>query len=306
MVQAEAVSQVPAGVTAITRPTSGGARRTVHGLRAVPDADLIHGLDVDLPFRASCPTVTTVHDLSVFDTPWAFSSYRVAGERLIVRRSIAKADAIIAVSAFTAERVNHHFGRTATVVPLAPRSTRVPSCDAATDRVRDRYDLPPRFVLQLASIEPRKNVQLLAEVCAALDVPLVLAGGRVGETPVPASARHLGYVPQGEIAPLLDAAEIVAYISDYEGFGLPPLEAMARARPVVASAVGGLPNLPGGLELVPVGDRTALHTALRGLWHDADRRSELAAAGQRTAAAMTWSANADATLEVYRSLGVSA
>lgn len=304
MVQSDAKALLPAEVTSVDRPVADGARRAIQGLRSIDGFDLIHGLDVDLPFRTDCPTVSTVHDLSVFDTPWAFSSYRAAGERKLVARSIKRADEVIAVSAFTAERVADLFGRSAKVIPLAPPPNQVPANAEAIAGVRDRYELPDRFVLQLATIEPRKNVWLLADACAELGIPLVLAGGHDGRTPLPTSARYLGYVESAEVSPLIDAAEIVAYISHYEGFGLPPLEAMARKRPVVATAVGGLPDLAGGIELIPVDDRAALIMALKALWNDNERRLELARCGKTVARGMTWSANATETLEVYRKLGI--
>ncbi|MEM9563992.1 MAG: glycosyltransferase family 1 protein [Actinomycetota bacterium] len=305
VVQTSASRLLPDRIEAITRPPSRGARRVAQGLRPINDADLIHGLDVDLPLWSSSPTVSTVHDLSVFDVPLAFSRYRAAGERLVVRRSIARADALIAVSAFTAERIEHHFGRTATVIPLAAPAIVDPFRPADVDRVRARHALPDRFVLQLATIEPRKDVAMLAEACAANDVPLVLAGADP-DGRAPTGAKHLGYVATDDLQPLLAAADVVAYISHYEGFGLPPLEAMARGRPVVASAVGGLPDVAAdGAELVRPGDVDQLAKVIGELWHDDDRRRELGERGRIAAGRLSWSATAAATLDVYRTLGLS-
>ncbi|MEM9650858.1 MAG: glycosyltransferase family 1 protein [Actinomycetota bacterium] len=305
VVSNRAAALLPDGIEPIPRLAGSGARRALQGMRSVPDADIVHGLDVDLPFRSSCPTVATVHDLSVFDVPWAFSRYRAAGERRLVAAAIGRADALVAVSAFTAERINHHFGRSACVIPLAPRSSPAQTTPEARGDVRRRYDLPDRFVLQLASIEPRKDVDLLASACTAVGVPLVLAGS-IGRRTVPAGARHLGYVPSADIDPLLDTADIVAYISLYEGFGLPPLDAMSRGRPVVASAVGALPEIAAdGAELVPPGNEEALKTALRELLADDDRRADLATRAVNTASRLSWRATAVHTLDVYRRLGAT-
>lgn len=276
-----------------------------HGLWPIGGADLVHSLDVDLPLRSSGATVATVHDLAVFDVPWAFSRYRATGERQIVARSIARADALIAVSNFTAERIEHHFGRTATVTTLAPPAAIVPHRPDAVDEVRRHYDLPPRFVLQVASVEPRKDVDLLAAACAEIDIPLILVGANHANRSWP-GARHLGYVAAEHLAPLLDAAHLVAYLSHYEGFGLPPLEAMVRGRPVVASAVGALPDVAAdGAWLVPPGDRGRLLIALRTLWRDDERRRELAERGRRVANALSWHSTASTTIDVYRRLGVT-
>lgn len=305
--QTDAVCLLPSTVDAIARPVSSGVRRVLQGLRPLSDVDLIHGLDVDLPISVSCPTVSTVHDLAVFDAPWAFSRYRAEGERRIVARSVKQADEIIAVSNFTAERIEHHFGRSATVIPLAPRSQAGRSDPERIAAVRARYALPDRFVFQLASIEPRKDVQLLAAACEKLNLPLVLAGGHDRRARVPSSARHLGYVDASDIDPLIDAADIVAYISRYEGFGLPPIEAMARGQVVVASAVGALPQVAAeGVELVPVGDLATLVETLGALWNDDARRTELQERATAQAEKLSWQATGAATLGVYRRLGVSA
>lgn len=118
VVQEDAVGELPEGVAALTQPTSSGARRALRGLLPVRGALLFHGLDVDLPVAQRCPTVTTVHDMSVFDTPWAMSKVRARGEQLLLRRSIRRADEVISVSRFTAERVKALTGRESTVVPL--------------------------------------------------------------------------------------------------------------------------------------------------------------------------------------------
>ena len=286
------------------RRRSKGAVRVAQGLWPIGGTDLVHGLDIDLPLRSSGPTVATVHDLAVFDVPWAFSRYRATGERQVVARSVARADALIAVSNFSAERIEHHFGRSATVTPLAPPGDVVPHCPEAVAVVRQQYDLPPRFVLQLASIEPRKDVDLLADVCRAHGMPLILAGANHQRRSW-AGARHLGYVPEEHLAPLLDAADIIAYLSHYEGFGLPPLEAMVRGRPVVANAVGALPDVAAdGARLVAPGDRDRLADALNELWSDHEARRELGRRGRRAVGDLSWSATAAATLEVYRGLGV--
>ena len=90
VVQADMVASMPIGITTRERPISSGVRRAIEGLRNPGPARLVHGLDVDLPALFHCPSVTTVHDLSVFDVPWAFSRRRAYGERLLVERAIRR------------------------------------------------------------------------------------------------------------------------------------------------------------------------------------------------------------------------
>ncbi len=138
------------------------------------------------------------------------------------------------------------------------------------------YGLPPEFVLHVGNIEPRKDVPTLAAACREAGVPLVLAGGSIATVEVPAGARPLGYVDAARLPALYAAASAVAYVSRYEGFGLPPLEAMACGAAVVATRVGALPDLvDGAVEWVPAGDPGAQAAVIRSLVVDEEHRSAL-------------------------------
>ena len=164
-----------------------GVRRAIEGARGFGPADLTHGLDVDLPYRGTGPRVATVHDLAVFDVPWAFPRYRVAGERILVRAALRRADAVVAVSDFTAERVRAITGREAVVVHEAPSPAMVPAGVDEIARVRQHYGLPEQFVLHVGNIEPRKDLRTLATACLRLAVPLVLTGHELWSSRAPES-----------------------------------------------------------------------------------------------------------------------
>lgn len=302
-VQEDVRAELPPGVAALVRPTADGVVRTLHGLRSLDPADVVHGLDVDVPARRRGATVATVHDLAVFDVPWAFSRARATGERALIRHSLRRVDAVVAVSAFTAERVAARFGRTSVVTSLAPSTDLGPASGAQVEHVRRRYRLPPRFVLHVGTLEPRKDVPTLAWACRQVGVPLVLAGAG-GRGPAAPGTVRLGYVPRTDLAPLYGCATLVAYPSRYEGFGLPPLEAMACGAAVVASRVASLPEVLGDAAwLVPPGDGERLAAAIREALGDHERRREMVDAGLERARAFTWTATASATAAVYRSLG---
>jgi glycosyltransferase involved in cell wall biosynthesis len=304
-VHEDAVGELPPGITPRPTPVAAGLRRAIDGLRSPGEVALVHGLDVDLPLRPGAPTVTTVQDLSVFDVPWAFSRRKAIAERLIFRRAVRRADAVVASSSFTAERVKARLGRDAVVIPLAPSSDMAPPSHDDVEAVRRRYDLPPRFVLHVGTIEPRKDVHGAAAACREAGIPLVLVGAVRPDRTVPDGARALGFVPRHELPAMYGAATVVAYCSRYEGFGLPPVEAMACGAPVVATRVASLPEvLADGAVLVRPGDTNELASVLRDLVADDERRRELAAAGHRRAATMSWTATARATADVYRSLGI--
>jgi glycosyltransferase involved in cell wall biosynthesis len=162
-------------------------------------------------------------------------------------------------------------------------------------------------VLHVGNLEPRKDVPTLARAAAIAGVQLVLAGGHIVTVDAPSGAQLLGQVDPEHLPALYAAATVVAYVSRYEGFGLPPVEAMACGAIVMATRCGALPEVAGdGIEFVPVGDVEAQAIALRDLVHDHARRSERSRAALAAAGRLSWSATAKETVAVYRSLGVAA
>ena len=175
-----------------------------------------------------------------------------------------------------------------------------------------------RYVLAVGTIEPRKDHPGLVRAFDALDDPevhLVLAGADGWGADALAAAlasspsaragrvRRLGFVDDAQRADLLAGAAVLAYPSVYEGFGLPPLEAMAAGTPVVATTAGALPEVLGdAADLVPVGDTDALGAALRRVLDDEAHRADLVARGRARAAALTWDAPLRDLADLFRAL----
>jgi glycosyltransferase involved in cell wall biosynthesis len=305
-VRPSGLAELPAGVTPLVKRESKGVGRALTGAIGFGPCQLVHGLDVDLPLGRRALSVSTVHDMAIFDVPSTFPRYRVAGERLLVRHALRRADAVVADSAFTAERIRQLVDRDAVVIRLAPGTGMVPPPEERVDEVRARYRLPDRFVLHVGNIEPRKDIPTLAEACRAAAIPLVLTGHSLWGHQPPAGAIEIGHVPAADLPGLYGAATLVGYASRYEGFGLPPIEAMACGAAVVTTPVPAVTELVGdGAELFRPGDVDGLTETVRQLVHDEPRRIELAKRGSLRVAGLSWLRTAEETADVYRSVGLA-
>lgn len=282
---------------------------------AVGEVDVVHGPNFVVPPGGGAAEVVTVHDLTAWHHPELVHASSRAYPRL-VERAVARGAHVHVVSRFVGDEV-----RTATGVP-DERIHMIPNGASplpAGDRRRgeDRAGAG-EFVLAVGTEEPRKDYPGLVEALAALvpshpEVVLVVAGGAgwgsdaldaaVARTGLADRVRRLGYVSVQDKADLLAAARALVYPSVYEGFGLVPLEAMAAGVPVVATAVGAVPEVVGdAAELCPGGDPAALAAAVARVLDDPARAAELVAAGRRRAASFPWSRTVEELVGLYRQL----
>jgi glycosyltransferase involved in cell wall biosynthesis len=286
-----------------------------HGRRA--GCSLIHYTNAIAPLRTSLPFVVTVHDLALMRRP---SQHPVARLPRIPFTVLAarRARLVIAPSEATADDVRRllHVPRSRVVV--IPEAARFLAVDPSDRTVVDRLGLVSgSFILSIGTIEPRKNgVGLLAafERLASEDptLRLVFAGGsgwrdgpfRRALAASPALDRVVvtGYLPDRELAALLEACAVMAYPSFHEGYGLPVLEAMAAGAPVVTSRVSSMPEVAGGAGVLV--DPTDVGSIAAGIRDALARRDELGRAGQARAAGRTWLDVGRETLAAYdRALG---
>lgn len=284
--------------------------------------DLLHVQYTAPPF-APCPVVATIHDISFEHLPETFTRRSRTQLRLTVRRTARRAAHIITPSEHTRRDITGTYGidpRRVSVIPLAaaPHFAPIESAKEIA-RVRERYGIRDDYILAVGSIQPRKNLARLISAYSDLrrerpqaKLPqLVIVGKRAwlyGETlraveqqGVSSHTLFTGYVPEGDLPALYTAALCFVYPSYFEGFGLPPLEAMRCGTPVITSNRTSLPEVLGdaGLMFDP-SDTEALVDVLRRMIDDAGLRAELRAKGLRRARAFDWCETARLTLEIYQ------
>lgn len=280
-------------------------------------ADLLHAPAFIGPLLSPCPQVITIHDLSFLRYP----EYFRRGNRLYLRTltgiSCRRAAAVIAVSNFTATEavklLNVPADRVHTIYHgIDPRFRPLPRDEI--ERFRREKGLPERFVLHMGTLEPRKNIAQLVRAFALLrdpDLHLVLAGGRgwlydeifaeVERLGLKSRVHFPGYVT-AEIQTLwYNAAHAFAYISNYEGFGFPVVEALACGTPTLTASTTSLPEAGGdGALTAPPDDAAAIAEGLHRLLTDGALRSDLRQRGLAHAAQFVWSETARQTAALYR------
>jgi glycosyltransferase involved in cell wall biosynthesis len=279
-------------------------------------AGLLHGVHYELPLRAGLPQVVTVHDLTLLTHPEWHEASKVRYFGWALRRAVAAATRVLCVSATTAADLADRLDVDADRVDVTPLGTDLePAPEERVADLRARLGLDGPYLLGLGTVEPRKDLPTLVRAFAALagELPhrLVLAGlagWGAGELDAAVAASGVadrilvpGYVPEADKAALLTGADVFAYPSRYEGFGLPVLEAMACGTPVVTTTGGSLPEVAGdAATLIEPGDADALAAALAKLAADPAARQDAAARGRQRAATFTWEHCATRTAAAYR------
>ena len=294
---------------------------------AFPDAiarerlDLFHAPGYIMPLRCPVPAVITVHDVIALTHPrlcrranrWHFRRYlpqSVARAARVIVPTQATRDELIRVTRLSADKIH--------VIPWGIEKRFFRTYNAASrERVCREYGLPERFFLFVGNWEPKKNLPSLLAAMALLRSAgrtehLVIAGKLgwdyrhglrlIEESESVSSAVHrIGYVKIGDLPALY--AQCVAFVfpSIVEGFGLPPLEAMACGAPVIVSDCAALRETAGpGACVVPADDPTALADEMVRVAEDSELRNQLIERGRAWAAQFTWEKTARAVSEVYQ------
>ncbi len=269
-----------------------------------------------------CPVVTTIHDCIHLRFPQYLPSKAAhAYARTFMAIGARKARRVITVSQASKDDIQHYLRTPADKIDVIHNGLDqrflTPPLDADVANVRDRFMLNAPFVLYAGNIKPHKNVERLIEAFALMrrsgheGVKLLIIGDELSKYPglrrlvhrhhLHQHVRFLGFVPDATLAALYQLARVFVFPSLYEGFGFPPLEAMASGTPVITSNVSSLPEVVGDAAVMidPL-DPAALAAAMGRVLGDDGLRAELIRKGRARVDQFSWAHAAESTRAVYR------
>jgi len=284
--------------------------------------DVLHVQFTAPPF-SPCPVVVSIHDLSFEHLPQTFKWRSRKQLRLTVRRSAREAAQVIALSEFARSDIiatYHVRSENVSVIPLAaPAHFRPVQDEEELQRVRQTYGIEGDYILSVGAIQPRKNLSRLVAAYSRLrrarpevKLPQLVLVGKcawlydetlrtIKELEVSNSVILTGYVPEADLPALYSGALCFVYPSYFEGFGLPPLEAMKCGAPVIVGDKTSLPEVVGDAGvLVDPFDVDSIASAIQRVIIDSNLRAQLRVKGLERAKLFDWQETARQTLSVYK------
>jgi glycosyltransferase involved in cell wall biosynthesis len=281
---------------------------------------LFHGTNYEVPLWGSRPTILTIHDLSLLLHAETHEARLVRRGRRRLPLMARAASVIITPSESVKREVTEHLGikpSKVVSIPEAPRDIFHPLPIEETFEVRRRLEIEDEFILFVGTIEPRKNLLTLLKAFqeilrATSRRPQLVIAGKEGwlmdelfsyirESGVKDRLRFTGYLTDEDLRALYSSCRVFVYPSLYEGFGLPPLEAMACGAPVIASRIPSIVEAVGSdaARLVSPTDAQSLARSIIEILSDENERQQLSLTGQQRAGEFSWEKTARATLAVY-------
>jgi len=281
---------------------------------------LFHGTNYEIPMWDECPTVLSIHDLSLLLYPQTHLDHLVRRARLRLPLMTRFATRVITATETVKQEIVEHLQvdpEKIAVTPYAPRHNFHPLALEDTEQTRARFGIEDKFILFVGTIEPRKNLITLlrafADVLRNTDLrPQLVVAGQKGwlmdEISTYVNSENLsdrivftGYVNDRDLRGLYSSCAVCVYPSLYEGFGFPPLEAMACGAPVIVSDIPVLREVTGdaAVRVSPL-DVQRLAESLVELLRDEGKRAYFSEAGRDRARRFTWEKTAKLTLDVYR------
>ena len=250
------------------------------------EADVLWGPHGTLPLASKAPSVVTLHDFTSITMPHRHRAKTILSFNLFIARSLELATRVACVSRTVADEAIRGFGVPPSKIEIVPNG--VDPFFSPGDAGEGDY------ILFTGTLEPRKGLYDLIDAWSSLPEPkprLVLCGGSGWHVHIPDDPKieQTGYVSRERLRELYRNARLFVYPSHYEGFGIPPLEAMACGAPVIATRTGAIPEFgEGAAELIVPGDVAALRRTMHELLRDRDRREQLRLAGAERARSWSW------------------
>lgn len=284
---------------------------------------LYHGLHYSMPINKKSKVVTTIHDTTFYQFPQKHILVKRMYFRFFTKYSSNHSDHIIAVSENTKNDLINLFK----IEPMKITTTHLGVdhkfqplwFSEKFHEVKEKYDLPEKFILFVGLIEPRKNLTSLIRAYSQLsicdgsitNIHLVIAGRwgwesknllkLIGDLNLSNQIHFPGYIDQNDMPILFNLASVFVYPSFYEGFGLPVLEAMSCGTPVITSNISSMPEFVGkGGILINPNEIDDIVNAMQKIITNENLKNELRVNAIAQAKKFTWKATAQKTLEVYR------
>ncbi|HYI08427.1 MAG TPA: glycosyltransferase family 1 protein [Thermoanaerobaculia bacterium] len=264
------------------------------------DADVLWGPHGTLPLSSRVPAVVTLHDFTSINMPRHHRLKTILSFNLFIGRSLEQAARVACVSRAVADEAMQDFAVPPSKIEIVPNG--VDSFFSPGGQEED-------YILFTGTLEPRKGIFDLIAAWETFPEPrprLVLCGDAGWKTRIPKEPRLevTGYVTRERLRDLYRGARAFVYPSHYEGFGIPPLEAMACGAPVIATRTGAIPEFAEGAALlIQPGDKFALRDALARVLGGPALRRELRAAGTERAKAWGWERGAGVMNQLIREVG---
>jgi len=283
--------------------------------------DILHCPTFKAPTKCRIPLVVTFLDIHILKNPTDYSSgfgsyckfmlpkIAKTASRLITISESSKKDIVETLRIPEDKVVVTHCGYDKIFIPISDK--------IVLNKVKEKYNLPKRFILYVGAIQPRKNISALLRAYAGLikekklDYQLVFTSGTgwknkdiftlIGELEIKDNVKFLGYIPESDLPCVYSLADFFVYPSFYEGFGMPALEAMACGCPVITSNTSSLPEVIGdaGIMIDPYSMKE-LEDAMLRLAKDSLLRGEMREKGFKRVKMFSWEKCARETLNVYR------
>jgi glycosyltransferase involved in cell wall biosynthesis len=274
-------------------------------------ANLYHAPHYVLPYNTPCRSVVTIHDVIHLLFPqYLPSRFAVHYAKHMIGRALDKAELVMTVSKASKRDLLGFFDVPETKIRVIPNGID-PAMTLALDpteldRIKQRFQLHGRTALFVGNIKPHKNVERVIRAFAKLredpqfsDLTLIVVGDEISKYPslrrtvernhVRANVRFFGFVPERTLVGLYRAADVFVFPSLYEGFGLPPLEAMANGTPVVTSKISSLPEVVGDAALtVDPYNVDEIAEAMKSVLVDEALRNRLTELGRAQAKRFVW------------------